>query len=268
MLYRQNSSKIVAPDSSLTGRSLADRSIIQERQNFRTYDPNFADPRYSEDPPPEPDDPMEYSIHTCGDMGNARLIRSECDHSAGIPGSLQSYTYYCKKYTRRPGSMNAGMKDSWGSFGQIESGKGTCEEDEICVNDWGSGNKNGQVEVAWCVNVRVFVTWGVESSADSRDKNVGVVLEGARLSAVASGVDEKTPLTMQAMDVEGGVYGPDGTGLVGADGTAVQSSQCENCVELETQQFAKGTDLLRLDARVSTVGAMVGGVLWLAVLAA
>ena len=91
-------------------------------------------------------------------------------------------------------------------------------------------------------------------------------LGGMMMSAVASKADGNSPLNMQTLDVEAGVLGEDGTGLVGADGTVLQEQRCENCVDLEMRQFSKGTEALRTEATVLSAGTG-GGVLWMALLA-
>ena len=81
---------------------------------------------------------------------------------------------------------------------------------------------------------------------------------------VVSQPDGSTPLEVDRFAVEPVI----GTGQLGTNGggTAVVAgvqSQCRDCMELETQQFVRGTEGLRAQATLLTTGA-AAGILWLA----
>lgn len=111
------------------------------------------------------------------------------------------------------------------------------------------------VKYANCVNRALFYSskalLGLKLDKDSLLQS----LEGKRLSMVASKIDERTPLQVDTFGVVSrGVSGKGG----GID-------KCRDCMELETEQFRKGTESLRAEARMLTTGA-VAGVLWLALM--
>ena len=87
-------------------------------------------------------------------------------------------------------------------------------------------------------------------------------LDGAMASVVVSKGDGLTPVEVKMFDVEARISA-DGAG--GASDTGEkrwQSKKCTDCLDLETDAFAKGTDLLRMQTTLLTTGA-VAGILWL-----
>ncbi len=76
---------------------------------------------------------------------------------------------------------------------------------------------------------------------------------------VVSKPDLNTPLEVDKFNVEAEVIGNDDIKDSGA------LDKCRDCMELETQQFKKGTESLKAEARLLTTGVMAG-VLWLAVM--
>ena len=81
---------------------------------------------------------------------------------------------------------------------------------------------------------------------------------------VVSQPDGNTPLEVDRFAVQP-VVAPDHLGTDGYGNAAISGvqSQCRDCMELETQQFVKGTEGLRAQARLLTTGA-AAGILWLA----
>ena len=83
---------------------------------------------------------------------------------------------------------------------------------------------------------------------------------------VVSQPDGNTPLEVDKFTMQP-LVAHDNTGT-GDERTAVTpgvQSQCRDCMELETQQFVKGTERLKAQATLLTTGA-AAGILWLALL--
>ena len=71
--------------------------------------------------------------------------------------------------------------------------------------------------------------------------------------------DQSTPIEVDTFDVEAEVAG---NGDTASPGTV---DKCRDCMDLETQQFKKGTESLKAGATMLSTGA-IAGVLWLAVM--
>lgn len=190
-----------------------------------------------------------------------------------------------------------------GHLGAPQPKQGSCEPHETCING-PDRDRQGRVEVAWCIDREAFVELARDvtsgrakndntkasqelpnaasmesgSSSEVTDfhrlgggseqgaQGLGddLDLSGMTMSEVVSAADGVSPLQMQSLDVEAGVLGKDGKGLVGLGGSTAQEKSCENCVDLEMGQFSKGTAALRTEATVLTA---LSGVVWIALFA-
>lgn len=138
---------------------------------------------------------------------------------------------------------------------------GHCWHDEVCVNGYGPGNElisSIGMSIATCVNRKMFhvvkpIGLKLDKAALARS------FEGKRLSMVVSKTDESTPIEVDTLDVEA-----KGASMGDADGAGV--GRCKGCADLETQQFKKGVESLKAEAKMLTTGAAVAGILWMALL--
>ena len=139
---------------------------------------------------------------------------------------------------------------------------GECWRNEICIDGYGPGNElvsSVGLKHANCVDRRDFHLVKAPIGLKLNKQRLMRTLEGKRLSMVVSKVDESTPLEMETLDVEA-------EGAATGDAKGGRIDKCRDCVDLETQQFRKGTESLKADARMLTTGAAVAGILWLALI--
>ena len=116
--------------------------------------------------------------------------------------------------------------------------------------------------MARCVSKEYFVKYSMRAGAGAGGfagledlKGVDFELGGQMASLVLSREDGKTPLGADSLELDSGQVG------------GVPSRQsCRDCVELSTTDFKEGTEFLGMEATVGMAGAVVGGVLWVAVL--
>ena len=141
---------------------------------------------------------------------------------------------------------------------------GHCSSDEVCING-GSLAEGGfedhvGLKYAYCVKRIAFYSVSAKSPLGLKLNKQNLVndLEGKRLSMIVSKKDMSTPLEMDTLNVE-----VEGAGS--GSGEAGGIDKCRDCMDLETEQFRKGTDSLKAQARMLTTGA-VAGVLWLALM--
>ena len=136
----------------------------------------------------------------------------------------------------------------------------------MCINGQSpsDGALDGHgVKFAFCVQRSAFQKFAPTSKGPLRlklDKTALMKeLEGKRLSMVASKPDQSTPMEVDTFNVEADVADNGDTKDPGP------GDSCRDCMELESQQFKKGTKGLKAEARMLTTGA-VAGVLWLAIM--
>ena len=135
-----------------------------------------------------------------------------------------------------------------------------CSSDEICINGANPGYDYAGLKYAYCVKRQAFQAIPAKPPLGlNLNKNkLKEEFNGKRLSMVVSKDDMSTPLEMDTLNVEAEVMGSESGETGGID-------KCRDCIELETEQFRKGTESLKAQARMLTTGA-VAGVLWMALL--
>ena len=188
-------------------------------------------------------------------------MSSTCKPEPGKPGSMQAYVTFCHRIVEAYDPWT-GLPDGQADVPSYRNGH--CRDDEICVNGLGPTKSTSGHRMATCVGVEYFTRMiSYNQGNKSRQKTE---LEGSRASMVVSQPDGNTPLEVDTFAVEP-IAAADHLGADGEGAATVHSlqSKCRDCVELETQQFAKGTEGLRAQATLLTTGA-AAGILWLAVL--
>ena len=198
--------------------------------------------------------------HCDGHGGNVFFISSECRHEPGKTGSMQAYRTFCHRIIE---DYDPWTGESNGTFAHVPSFKyGHCQDNEICVNGLGAQEAPSGHRVATCVSIEYFTRMIQYSQDRGNGSRSQTALEGSMASMMVSKPDASTPLEVDNFAVEP-VIATDHMGADGEGATAVQSvwSRCRDCVELETQQFEKGTEGLTARATLLTTGA-AAGILW------
>ena len=197
--------------------------------------------------------------------GNTFFISSECTPEAGRPRSMQAYRVVCHRVFEEV-DFFTGEYD--GAFTQVPVFKhGHCRDDEICVSGLGAEKAASGHRIASCVKLEFFIHMAKNVLDGANKTKLKTSLEGRTASMMISKPDGNTAIEVDTFAVNpiiatDYVNDPDAEGL-----TAVHSRQakCRDCVELETQQFEKGTEGLRAQATLLTTGA-AAGIMWLALL--
>ena len=208
-------------------------------------------------------------INTCHGHGGVNVfISSTCIPEAGKPGSLQAYRTICHRIVE---SYDPWTGDRDGPFaaGTAEYPTyrdGHCRNDEICVNGLGPEKSRSGHRVASCVSTEYFVQmieFGTHGNTN-KSRVRTAELQGRMMSMVFSEVDGNTPLEADTLSAKA-IFASDHLGSDG-EGAAFHDSlpaKCRDCMELETQQFEKGTEGLKTTAKLLTTGG-AAGILWLA----
>ena len=84
----------------------------------------------------------------------------------------------------------------------------------------------------------------------------------------ASKLDISMPIEVSSYDVESfNVHGGSRSGQGDVPGAMDEShNYCQDCIELKTEKFQENVNLLRTQTRLLTTGAMISGILGIAVL--
>lgn len=144
---------------------------------------------------------------------------------------------------------------------------GHCRDTEMGIEGRGgpkSQSPSGR-PMATCVRTDFFIRFDYNPKPENRSR-LQTELAGSVASMMISKADGNTPVEVDTFAVEP-VAAADQQGASGEGTSAVHRarSRCRDCVELETQQFEKGTEALKAQATLLTTGA-AAGILWLALL--
>lgn len=176
----------------------------------------------------------------------AQFVRSWCT-AKDAGGTMQTYSYQCKV--------------RGDSITQTHRRNSRCDDEEICLDGKGGGKRKGG-RMAYCVSKDSFVQFilrGEFANAEPR-----MTLGGRKAAVLLSETDGATPLEADTLGIEAGNSA--GNGQVPAvEGTAGQSNQCRDCIELNMDALAPKTDYLKTEATLLTTGAAMG-IMWLAVM--
>ena len=190
------------------------------------------------------------------------FLRSKCTPLNGKLGSLQSWVIICQREAYQYAPHTSQIIGTTATTGRYS---GRCEDDEICVNRFGSGAASvSGYQIAMCVKKSTFDSTMYGSGRSDSQQAIDQVLNNNAngMYALSSDSDGSTAMEVNTFDIDTWIDGI----LADTKEGAVRSKKCTHCTELNSSPFAPETNALRVEASLMTAGtAAATAVVWLAV---